>query len=77
MSSERTVTDVENSLPFLIYDNLGGYHTMDPEVRQDPSSTSTRSNLPGGETIQPRDEPHLVQDDRPRPNKKYLDPGRV
>ena len=42
MSSEKIISDLDNSLPYGISNHLGVYHAMDPDVREDPTSTSVR-----------------------------------
>ena len=58
MFSERTITDIEDSLPSWVSDHCGVYHAMDPDVREDLVS------LPMEEIVEPRDDPQLVEDVR-------------
>ena len=60
MSSEKTITYVENSLPSWISDHLGGYHAMDPDAIEDPVSTLLRSFTPREETTQPIDDTQSI-----------------
>ena len=56
-SSERIVTNMENSLASCFFDHLWVYHAMDPYVIEN-------------HVLPPRVDPQLVQDDRPLLEKK-------
>ncbi|PSS08076.1 Myosin-6 like [Actinidia chinensis var. chinensis] len=64
MFSERTIIDVEDSFPSWVFDHLGVYHVMDPNVREDLVPP------PMEEIVEPRDDPQLVEDVRSPPEKE-------
>ncbi|GFZ19873.1 hypothetical protein Acr_28g0005780 [Actinidia rufa] len=45
MSSEKMITDLDNSLPFGISNHLEVYRAMDQDIREDPTSTLVRVQL--------------------------------
>ncbi|GFZ03453.1 hypothetical protein Acr_16g0000770 [Actinidia rufa] len=57
--NERTIIDVEDSLPSWVFDHLGVYHAMDPDVREDLVSP------PMEEIVEPKDDSQLVEDAKP------------
>ena len=70
MSSEKTITDLDNLLASWITDHLSVYHTMDPDVRVYPISKSVRSVLHREETTQNVEDHKPTRDSRPLLDKE-------
>ena len=60
----RTLVGIENSLLSWVLDHLGVYHTMNPDVTENPVSP------PRVESAEPTLDPQLVQDEIPLPEKE-------